>query len=167
MLWLRTLLFVLVLPGTIAVYLPAAIVSGTGAALPAGLSGRWLALLPGGAGIAIVAACMADFVRSGRGTPAPIDPPKHLVVRGPYRWSRNPMYVGVLALLGAEALLFASSALAGYAAAVGLAFHAFVVLYEEPTLRRRFGEAYADYCRVVPRWIPRRRGGAVDLREGA
>lgn len=167
MLWLRTLLFVLVLPGSVVVYLPAWIVARTGAAPPTGPSWRWLALLPGVAGVAVVAVCMADFVRSGRGTPAPIDPPRRLVIRGPYRWARNPMYVGVLAILLAEALLFASPVLAAYAAAVAIAFHAFVVLYEEPSLGRRFGDAYADYCRAVPRWIPRPRRPALGVRSDA
>jgi protein-S-isoprenylcysteine O-methyltransferase Ste14 len=145
---------------------PAWIAARTGASLPAGASPRWLALPLGLAGAAVVARCMADFVRAGRGTPAPVDPPKALVVCGLYRWTRNPMYVGVTSVLLAEAWLLASPALAAYAASVALGFHAFVVLHEEPFLQRRFGEDYTAYCRAVPRWIPRKGGGACGVVDG-
>jgi protein-S-isoprenylcysteine O-methyltransferase Ste14 len=94
------------------------------------------------------------FVRVGRGTQLPLDPPRELVVRGLYRFSRNPMYVGVLSLLGAQALYFASPWLALYAALLFCAFHSFVVLYEEPTLTGSFGAAYRHYHATVPRWLP-------------
>ena len=90
----------------------------------------------------------------GRGTPAPIAPTEHLVVGGPFRWVRNPGYLSVVALLVGQALLFASPAFSVYAAVVALGFHLFVVLYEEPTLRRQFGADYETYCRAVPRWVP-------------
>jgi len=93
---------------------------------------------------------------TGRGTLAPVDPPTRLVVRGPYRYVRNPMYLGVLCILTGEAWLFASSALLIYAAAVLACFYSFVVLYEEPALRRKFGESYEQYARTVHRWWPRR-----------
>jgi protein-S-isoprenylcysteine O-methyltransferase Ste14 len=116
---------------------------------------RWVgaALMVPALGLLIDA--FVRFVREGRGTPAPVAAPRHLVVRGPYRWVRNPMYVAVLAIIVGEALILGSAALLTYAALVTLAFHTFVVLYEEPTLRERFGLEYEAYAASVPRWIPR------------
>ena len=94
---------------------------------------------------------------TGRGTPAPIDPPKELVARGLYRYVRNPMYVGVMSILVGEALIFASRTLVWYAVTVFIGFNLFVLLYEEPTLRHKFGAAYERYCAAVPRWLPRLR----------
>ncbi len=104
-------------------------------------------------GAIIYARCAWDFGRHGKGTPAPIDPPKELVVRGLYKFTRNPMYVGVFLALMGEALLFESINLTLYALLVLLAFHLRVVYYEEPVLRQSFGEGFEKYCRVVPRWI--------------
>ena len=99
--------------------------------------------------------CILAFVFVGRGTPAPFDPPRRLVVQGPYRFVRNPMYLGaVIALLGA-AVSYGSAALALYAGAFLLLTNAFVVTYEEPTLRTTFGEDYERYCAEVGRWRPR------------
>jgi protein-S-isoprenylcysteine O-methyltransferase Ste14 len=95
------------------------------------------------------------FVREGRGTPAPVAPTVQLVVGGTFRYVRNPGYVAVVSLLVGQALLFGSGAVLLYALAVAVAFHAFVILYEEPTLRRQFGAEYEAYCRKVPRWLPR------------
>jgi protein-S-isoprenylcysteine O-methyltransferase Ste14 len=105
-------------------------------------------------GTAIYFWCAWDFTFAGRGTPAPIDPPKELVVRGLYRYVRNPMYVGILSILLGEALLFASWRLFEYTAVVFIFFFLFVTLYEEPILRQKFGESYRRYCESVPRWIP-------------
>ena len=82
--------------------------------------------------------------------------------RGVFRSVRNPGYVAVLAMIAGQALIFGSATLLGYTAAVALAFHLFVVLYEEPHLRRKFGSNYQDYCRRVPRWLPRRRAAGDD-----
>ena len=123
---------------------------------PAGALLQALALLVGVAGLAIYAWCAFDFARAA-GTPAPIDPPKELVARGLYRYSRNPMYVGVLSLVTAQALYFASRPTLLYAALLFLLFHSFVVVYEEPTLARSFGTAYQRYRESVPRWTPRSR----------
>lgn len=90
--------------------------------------------------------CAWDFTFAGRGTPAPIDPPKKLVVRGLYRYVRNPMYVGVFSILLGEALFFESQRLLVYAAVVFFFFYLFVILYEEPILRQKFGESYQKYC---------------------
>ncbi len=106
-----------------------------------------------GLALAALAAQVSQFVQLGRGTPAPFDPPREFVVTGPYRWSRNPMYLlYVLTMLG-EAWAFASPALVLYATAFfGLA-HLFVVKVEEPDLCRRFDETYAAYTARVPRWM--------------
>jgi len=106
-------------------------------------------------GIAGYLRCALDFAVFGRGTPAPIDMPKYLVVRGPYKYTRNPMYISVFTVLMGEAALFRSITLLEYAIGVAICFHFFVVIQEEPTLRRKMGEAYATYCEEVPRWIPR------------
>jgi protein-S-isoprenylcysteine O-methyltransferase Ste14 len=156
---LRSLVFTFVLPGTVAVYLPWLILRDATLAEASPL--RWLGLVPLAIGVAIYVWCVCDFATEGRGTPAPIDPPQELVQRGLYRHTRNPMYVGVLAVLAGEAWLFASPALALYAAAVATGFHLFVRGYEEPTLRRLFGDAYERYCAVVPRWLPRLRTAAA------
>jgi protein-S-isoprenylcysteine O-methyltransferase Ste14 len=149
---LKNLLFTVLVPGTVAVYVPLRIAEdrqvASGAALAAGL-----ALLAAGA--AVYAWCVWDFAAFGRGTPAPIDAPRRLVVRGLYRYARNPMYVGVLAVILGQAALFRSAALALYALGVGLCFHLFVVLYEEPHLARVFGLQYDVYRSKVPRWLPR------------
>ena len=98
--------------------------------------------------------CESDFVRRGKGTPEPAAAPPRVVVRGPYRFVRNPMYVAVLSVLAGEALWTRSAALLEYGAIVALLFHAFVLLYEERTLKARFGGEYEAYQRSVPRWIP-------------
>jgi protein-S-isoprenylcysteine O-methyltransferase Ste14 len=106
------------------------------------------------AGAMIALWCVFAFVFVGKGTPAPFDPPRRLVVHGPYRVVRNPMYIGaILALLGA-ALFYGSLSILIYAGAFVFATHLFVVFYEEPTLRRTFGSDYEAYCRRVGRWWP-------------
>ena len=99
--------------------------------------------------------CFWDFLAKGKGTPAPIDPPRELVVSGLYKYVRNPMYVGVLLVIIGHFLWFGFWALLIYAMFVFLAFGSFVIFYEEPNLKRRFGAAYEEYLRRVPRWIPR------------
>jgi protein-S-isoprenylcysteine O-methyltransferase Ste14 len=119
------------------------------------------------AGAALVLLCVpvlvdfcARFAREGHGTPAPFAPPRRLVVSGPFRAVRNPAYLAALGVLLGEALLLGSRAVLVYAGAMAVVFHLFVVLYEEPALRRKFGAEYDAFCREVPRWIPRlRRGG--------
>lgn len=158
-LWLGTLVFVVFVPGSVLVYVPYAL---TGWEVGPPLLGlaflRWLGGLAILVGLPVFADFLWRFVREGRGTPAPVAPPTELVATGGFRHVRNPGYVAVLALIAGQALLFGSRALLLYAALVWLAFHLFVVLREEPSLRRRFGASYAEYCREVPRWIPRLRG---------
>ena len=110
-----------------------------------------------GAGALLMVWCWYEFAARGRGTPMPLDAPRRLVVAGPYRYVRNPMYVaGVLVLLG-QAALYGAASLLWYAAAFALVTHLFVVGYEERTLRRRFGADYDAYRAAVGRWVPRLR----------
>ena len=107
------------------------------------------------AGAALVLETTARFALQGRGTPAPFAAPARFVARGSYRVMRNPMYIGVLALIVGQALLLGREVLFVWAAAAALLFHLFVVLHEEPELRKRFGAEYEDYQRRVGRWLPR------------
>jgi protein-S-isoprenylcysteine O-methyltransferase Ste14 len=116
---------------------------------------HWLALVPGALGLAILLRCMWDFVAVGLGTPAPIDPPKTLVATGLYQFVRNPMYVGVMIAVLSEAAFFGSLRVLEYAVVIWAMVFLFVLGYEEPTLRRKFGASYEVYCKGVPRWIPR------------
>jgi protein-S-isoprenylcysteine O-methyltransferase Ste14 len=151
----RALLYATLFVGFVLVFLPAQVLSWAGitrfpAIGPAQVIGIGMTL----AGGAVALWCVLTFATVGKGTPAPFDPPRRLVVSGPYGYVRNPMYLGAgLAVLGA-ALCYGSLALVGFVALFGLAAHCFVLGYEEPTLRRTFGEAYQAYCRRVRRWWP-------------
>ena len=152
MLLLKNLLFTILVPGTVAGYLP--FLLSRAAASPSRLT--LLASAPFFLlGAAIYAWCLWDFATFGRGTPAPVDAPKRLVVRGLYRCSRNPMYVGVLTAILGWVVLRHTTRLVWYALVVFLFFHAFVLLYEEPKLTSLFGGEYRDYCKRVHRWIGR------------
>jgi len=151
----KNLVFTVLVPGTFGVYIPMAIARGTGAKA-AGFGFYWLVgfgMLMLGALIYLV--CVMEFAVRGRGTPAPIDAPKRLVVSGLYRYVRNPMYVGVLAVVLGLTFLTRSPELLGYAALLALVFHTFIRLYEEPALRKQFGAQYDEYCSTVGRWVPR------------
>ena len=148
----KNLIFTGLAPGTVAGLVPWLLAGGGPVA---GGGSRLLALLLFGSGIAIYSWCVWDFASFGRGTPAPIDAPRHLVVRGLYRFSRNPMYLGVLTVVLGWAALFANAALVVYAICVFVAFHCFVVFYEEPHLAQLFGDEYAAYQKSVGRWIGR------------
>jgi protein-S-isoprenylcysteine O-methyltransferase Ste14 len=106
-------------------------------------------------GSAIVLEAFGRFALEGIGTPAPVFPTKHLVVKGSYRYVRNPMYVAVTSMILGQALLLGNLHLLEYAVIPWLVAHLFVLIYEEPTLRRSFGAEYETYCAHVPRWIPR------------
>ncbi|MFQ5680019.1 MAG: methyltransferase family protein [Gemmatimonadota bacterium] len=125
-----------------------------GGALPEGVRTAGLPLMVVGAVLAF--ACAALFVARGRGTPAPFDPPREFVATGPYRWVRNPMYVGGLSLLAGFSLWHRSLAMLLFTGLVWGLVHLFVVWVEEPGLERRFGEGYRRYRRTVRRWWPRR-----------
>jgi protein-S-isoprenylcysteine O-methyltransferase Ste14 len=150
---LKTLLFTVVVPGTVAAYVPWLLRRN---AIPVGGAGEWAAIGLIVVGIAIYFyTAFWGFALIGGGTPAPIAPTKALVVRGLHHYIRNPMYIGVLLIVGGQAWLFHSRSIATYLLCLGLGFHAFVLLYEEPTLRRQFGEEYERYCATVPRWFPK------------
>jgi len=150
---LKSLFFLILAPGIVAGYIPLAFLR-RGPQIETGLF-AYLAFPLWLIGVIILLWCFWDFLVKGRGTPAPIDPPKELVVTGLYRYVRNPMYVGVLAIIIGHFLWFKTSWMIVYAAVVFLAFYLFVTLYEEPHLKKAFGTAYDDYIRKVPRWIPR------------
>jgi protein-S-isoprenylcysteine O-methyltransferase Ste14 len=109
------------------------------------------------AGVAVLLHAFLRFVVEGVGTPAPVAPTKHLVVGGLYRHVRNPMYLAVAATIVGQAIVLGQLVLVVYAAVFGVVVYAFVRLYEEPTLRRQFGEQYEVYRRSVPGWWPQRR----------
>lgn len=121
---------------------------------------RWLAALPSILGFSTALHCVWDFAQTGRGSPAPFAPPKHLVVVGFYRYVRNPIYVGAAAGWIGLLIVFGHATLksAAVAAAALLGIHLFVVLYEEPTLQKKFGAEYEKYCGNVRRWCPRIKG---------
>jgi protein-S-isoprenylcysteine O-methyltransferase Ste14 len=155
MIWLRTLLFAISFVAGVLVFLPLWIVGPELGERAFASPFSFLGILPLALGVALMLWCWRDFAVRGRGTPAPFDPPRSLVIAGPYRWVRNPMYVaGMLVLLG-EAANFAEPRLLLYGLAFFLVTHLFVVLYEERTLRRRFGAEYDAYRAAVHRWIPR------------
>jgi protein-S-isoprenylcysteine O-methyltransferase Ste14 len=150
---LRALFFVLLLPGTVAGYIPFSILRAGDLLLVPGLGlASVCAAVFAITGALVLLRCVWDFFAAGKGTLAPIDPPRFLVVRGLYRFTRNPMYNGVIALILGEAWLFRSIGLAEYALLVLILFHLFVVLFEEPALESQFGESYRAYRRAVPRW---------------
>jgi protein-S-isoprenylcysteine O-methyltransferase Ste14 len=111
-----------------------------------------LVLILAGTALDITTVCF--FVLEGRGTPALFDPPRKFVPHGPYRFMRNPMYLGYVTVLVGLGFWLKSVAMVLFAVVALLVIHAFVVLVEEPGLHKRFGEEYVDYCRAVPRWIP-------------
>ena len=152
----RALVYSTLFVGFLLVFLPARVLSAAGIRAATGFGILQAAgVLVTVAGAALALSCIVTFVWIGRGTPAPFDPPRRLVSRGPYRLLRNPMYVGAGAALAGAALYYRSVPLLAYAAAFMLCAHLFVVAYEEPALRAKFGEEYAAYCRRVSRWLPR------------
>jgi protein-S-isoprenylcysteine O-methyltransferase Ste14 len=146
----RAIVSVILLPGTVAVFVPWLIVRD--AAPPSGAA--WAGLVPLALGLALFAWCVLLFAARGRGTLAPWDPPPRFVAVGPYLVVRNPMYLGVAAVIAGEAILFRSWSLAIYLVVLALAWHIFVVAYEEPTLEQQFGDEYRAYRARVPRWLP-------------
>jgi len=149
----KVMLFTVLVPGAVTLYFPYSLLSRSGGNLQtASLVLAVPACLCILIGTVIYLRCAWDFAIDGLGTPAPIDPPKKLVVTGLYRWFRNPMYQGVLLILLGECLLFPDRGLSIFTASIALVFHVSVVFYEEPILRSRFGASYIDYCRKVPRW---------------
>jgi len=146
--------------GFVLVFLPARLLSWSGVTSPPVLGiAQATGMLVGAIGAALALWCVFTFALLGKGTPAPFDPPRKLILRGPYKVMRNPMYLGAAIALAGAASFYESAALAGYALAFLVMTHAFVVWYEEPTLRGTFGAEYDAYCSQVRRWWPRLRHG--------
>ncbi len=150
---LKSLLYLILVAGLGAGFIPFVLVPG-GPQVKTGVFAYfafplWLI------GAGIILWCFADFTFKGHGTPNPIDPPKELVTTGPYRYVRNPIYVGTLIIIMGYFLWFKSIWMPVYAVGAWLGCHLFVTLYEEPALKKKFGAAYENYCKSVPRWIPR------------
>jgi protein-S-isoprenylcysteine O-methyltransferase Ste14 len=142
--------------GLLLIFLPGRILSSTAVVRPAAI-GVWqiFGALLGVLGAAVALTCILTFVLVGKGTPAPFDPPRRLVVRGPYRLIRNPMYFSAGLALAGAALFYQSMPLLGYAGLFFFIAHLFVVVYEERTLRRTFDGDFETYCRRVGRWWPK------------
>ena len=155
-LFLKNLLFTVLVPGFVAGWVPLVYLLRRP---PWPALWAWphlLAVPPLVAWTLVYLACVWQFATTGHGTPAPIDPPRKLVMHGPYQWVRNPMYLGVLLVVLGEIILFRHLTLVLYLVFLASAFQLFVVLYEEPALRRRYGAIYSDYCNSVNRWWPGR-----------
>jgi protein-S-isoprenylcysteine O-methyltransferase Ste14 len=155
MIWFRALLFVLAVQVTVIGVIPLYL-AGSGPHIP---PGPWAAigLLPLTVGVLALIWCNWAFVAYGRGTAAPYNPPRVLVAHGLYRYVRNPMYVAAVLVDVGLALWTGSLVVLLYVVVLAVMYNAFVRGYEEPNLRRNFGESYAEYVAAVPRWIPRLR----------
>src|ERR1700746_1165408 len=154
---LRAVTYAALFIGFVLVYLPGRFLSWSGIVAPATTGApRVAGMIMGSIGTVIAVWCVFPFVFIGKGTPAPFDPPRKLVIRGPYRFVRNPMYIGAGMTLAGAALYYESLSILIYAGLFFLITHLFVVLYEEPTLRRTFGDEYEAYCQRVRRWRPHR-----------
>ena len=151
---IETGIFTLFVPAIVGVGIPQAMVAGDSVGVSGSLVVRFVGGLLFVLGVGGYFWCAALFVRA-QGTPAPIFPTQSTVVSGPYSVNRNPMYCSVLAAIFGQAILYKDWALAAYGAALAVGFHLFVVFYEERALRARFDGEYEEFCRRVPRWIPR------------
>lgn len=147
--------FFLLAPGTVAGLVPW-LITGWRTAGHGSLVARGAGAALAAAGLVVVLIAFGQFVTEGHGTPAPVAPTDQLVVGGLYRFVRNPMYVAVAAVIGGQAIFFASWGLLVWLLVFGVAVWSFVTGYEQPTLLRRYGDAYAEYCAAVPGWWPRR-----------
>ncbi|HYJ78668.1 MAG TPA: isoprenylcysteine carboxylmethyltransferase family protein [Longimicrobiaceae bacterium] len=154
MIWLRTLCFALTFVATALVLLPLWVVGWQRGERIFASSLAAAGIVPLALGVALMLWCWWDFAVRGRGTPAPFDPPRALVIAGPYRYVRNPMYIAAGLVLLGEAAIFGAPRLLLYGLAFAAVAHSFVVLYEERTLRRRFGADYDTYRAAVHRWLP-------------
>lgn len=150
---LQSILFSAIVPGSVAGWIPL-LINRTWPGGAPGSPWAWLLIIPAAA---VLLETILRFAWEGLGTPAPLLPTQHLVVRGLYRYVRNPMYLAVLSVVIGQAILYGNPLLFSYAALLCCAFHLFVRFYEEPTLRRRYGVEYERYYTNVPRWVPRLR----------
>lgn len=151
----RAVTYAVLFIGLVLIYVPARLLSWSGIVRPAAIEVQQIAgIVLGAAGAAVALWCIFTFASIGRGTPAPFDPPRRLVIQGPYRFVRNPMYIGAGLALAGAALFYESLPLLGYTGLFFLVTHLFVTWYEEPTLRQTFGQEYESYCQQVRRWWP-------------
>lgn len=150
---LKSLLYLIFEAGVFALYVPLTFFR-SGPRLETGVF-SFLAIPLWLIGSLVILWCFRDFTFKGRGTPLPTDPPRELVITGPYRYVRNPIYVGVALIYMGYFLWFGYWAILIYSALAFIGVHAFVVLYEEPTLKRKFGASYEEYLERVPRWVPK------------
>ena len=153
---IKTLLWSIFVAGTVLIIVPYLLLSSRFDSFRVSLSYfRFFGLIPILIGVMLYVWCAWYFTFIGKGTPAPFDPPKELVINGAYQYVRNPIYVFVALTLTGEAILFETTILVVYATLAVIVFSLWVVLYEEPSLKRRFGESYERYCERVSRWFPR------------
>src|ERR1043166_5469826 len=152
---IRAISYAAIFIAFILVYLPSRFARWSGIVEPARTGAAQIAgMILVAVGTVIALWCVLTFVFIGKGTPAPFDPPRKLVIRGPYRFVRNPMYIGAGMTLAGAALFYESLSIFIYTCLFFLITHLFVVLYEERTLRRTFADDYEEYCRRVRRWWP-------------
>jgi protein-S-isoprenylcysteine O-methyltransferase Ste14 len=152
---LRSIAWTLLVPGLFAGYVPWRYFGLRDVTLDLGNPGHLIGVVAVALGALLLLACILEFARRGKGTLSPLDPPRALVVQGLYRYVRNPMYLSVTTIVLGEVLLTGSQGLLLYWVIWFVAVNLFVVAYEEPALRRQFGESYAEYTRRVHRWLPR------------
>jgi protein-S-isoprenylcysteine O-methyltransferase Ste14 len=165
----RTLAYASLFVAVVLVWLPAQLLQRIGVTAPASSGAtRMVGAIVTLSGAVVALWCVLAFAILGKGTPAPFDPPRRLVVRGPYRYVRNPMYLGAGTALGGAALYFRSLALLGFVLGFFVIAHLFVVVYEEPALTRLFGDEYRAYRARVRRWMPgwERESGRAGGRNG-
>lgn len=157
--YIRSLVFTIVVPGTVIGLVPywlanskldAQLFGKAPETLMADIVGYFLLVI----GSLIYLWCVYDFTFIGRGTPAIFDPPRELVIRGLYKYVRNPMYIGVVTALLGQVFIYGSPLILIFAIGFGSVFYVFVIVYEEPVLRKQFGDDYTRYVKLVNRWVP-------------
>lgn len=152
---LKTTIFTIFVPGTVVIAIPYCLLRNVELFSFEIGKIKYFGLVPIFVGVFIYLWCASNFAIIGKGTPAPIDPPKNLVVKGPHKIVRNPMYLAVITTLIGESVLFESYMILFYVLIFFAIFHLFIVFYEEPTLKKQFKDEYKNYLRTVPRWVPK------------
>ncbi len=154
-LFFRNLFFIILQPGLVAGLFPYLLLENKahGLFIPPFTTHHYAGAFLFAAGFVIMMMCVIDFAVKGKGTLSPADPTKNLVITGLYRFSRNPMYIGVMLELIGEAIFAQANSLGTYAFVIFICFNIFILVHEEPRLRRDFGEAYNNYCKKVRRWL--------------
>jgi protein-S-isoprenylcysteine O-methyltransferase Ste14 len=154
--FMRAVVYSVLFIGFVVIYLPANLLEWTGIVRRSEIDWeQFTGIFIGTLGAAAALWSLFTFAAIGRGTPAPFDPPRRLVIQGPYHLVRNPMYIGAGLALSGLAVFYESLPLLGYTAVFILITHCIVFFYEEPTLRRAYGKSYIIYCNKVNRWLPR------------